>query len=245
MMRLDRFVAETSGLTRSQAVKMIRAGTVLVNGVPVRKPDLKIDESRETVTVSGQKCEYRRYRYYLLDKPTGVITATNDRKQETVLDLFPREIQRQGIFPVGRLDKDTSGLLLLTNDGEYAHRIISPKSGIEKVYYARVTGELSPQDAERFRAGLVLEDGTRCLPAELEIRGVSECLVTVMEGKYHQVRRMLAAVGKPVLTLRRLSIGPLHLDPALQTGQYRELTEGELCIMFKALHMEKMSKNES
>ena len=216
-----------------------------MNGGVIRKPEQKIDENTAVVTLNGIPCFYRRFRYYLLDKPTGLITASRDLRQETVLNLFPPEILRLDIAPVGRLDKDTSGLLLLTNDGEYAHRIISPKSGIEKVYYARVTGELSPQDAERFRAGLVLEDGTRCLPAELEIRGVSECLVTVMEGKYHQVRRMLAAVGKPVLTLRRLSIGPLHLDPALQTGQYRELTEGELCIMFKALHMENMSKNES
>ena len=245
MMRLDRFVAETCGLTRSQAGKTIRAGEVAVQGVPVRKPDLKIDETRETVTVSGQRCEYRRFRYYLLDKPTGVITATNDRKQETVLDLFPREIRLQEIRPVGRLDKDTSGLLLLTNDGEFAHRVISPKSGIEKVYYARVDGVLSAQDSERFRDGLVLEDGTHCLPAGLELTAADECLVTVREGKYHQVRRMLAAVEKPVLTLRRLSVGPLGLDPALREGQYRELTDNELCIMFKALHMENLSKKEA
>ena len=239
MMRLDRFVAETAGLTRSQAGKAIRSGEVAVNGVPVRKPDHKIDELRENVTVSGQRCEYHRFCYYLLDKPTGVITASSDRKQRTVLDLFPEEIRKQGIFPVGRLDKDTSGLLLLTNDGEFAHRVISPKSGINKIYHARVDGTLSPADAERFREGLLLGDGTRCLPAELEILNDSECLVTVQEGKYHQVRRMLAAVGKPVVTLRRLSIGPLELDSGLGEGRYRNLSEDELCIMIKALHMEK------
>lgn len=239
MMRLDRFVADTSGLTRSQAAKVIRSGEVRINGTAVRKPDQKIDEDRDQIEVSGEPCVYRRFRYFLLDKPTGVITASRDSRQETVLDLFSQEIRKQGIFPVGRLDKDTSGLLLLTNDGEFAHRVISPRSGISKVYHARVDGVLSPEDAERFREGLVLADGTRCLPAELEILNDGECLVTVQEGKYHQVRRMLAATENPVLTLRRLSIGPLKLDPALRPGQYRELTESELCIMFNALHMEK------
>ena len=140
---------------------------------------------------------------------------------------------------MGRLDKDTSGLLLLTNDGEFAHRVISPRYAVSKVYHAMVEQPLEPMDPERFQSGLILADGTKCLPAELEIRGERDCLVTVQEGKYHQVRRMLAAVGKPVVTLRRLSVGPLQVEPGPGIGRYRELTEEELCIMFKMLGMEK------
>jgi 16S rRNA pseudouridine516 synthase len=191
------------------------------------------------VTLNGTPCSYRRFWYYLLDKPTGLITASRDGRQETVLDLFPPEIRKRGIAPVGRLDKDTSGLLLLTNDGEFAHRVISPRYAVSKVYHATVEQSLEAMDPERFQSGLILADGTKCLPAELEILGERTCLVTVQEGKYHQVRRMLAAVGKPVLTLRRLSVGPLQVKPGPGIGRYRELTEEELCIMFKMLGMEK------
>ncbi len=239
MMRLDRFLTDTTELSRSQAVKTIRAGGVTVNGTPVRSPEYKIDELSAEVCCGGKQCRYQKNYYYMLDKPIGVITASRDPRQMTVLDLFPREIQKHGIFPVGRLDKDTSGLLLLTNDGTFAHRIISPKSGIEKVYAATVSGTLEEKDTIRFREGMELEDGTRCLPAVLEIIRENECRVTVQEGKYHQVRRMLAAVGKPVLALRRLSIGELKLDPTLCQGNFRELNEDELCIMFNAIHMEK------
>lgn len=239
MMRLDKYIADTSGFTRSQAAKAIRSGSVLVNGLAVRKPEQKVNELTDIVTVDGKICRYHRFHYYLLDKPTGLITASKDPRQPTVLDLFPPEIRKQGIFPVGRLDKDTSGLLLLTNDGEFAHRVISPRSAVNKVYLASVEGELDQVDVERFREGLILADGTRCLPAQLEILDKTECLVTVQEGKYHQVRRMLAAVGKPVLTLRRISIGPLALDPKLGAGEYRELEDQELCILFNMLHMEK------
>ena len=228
MMRLDKYIADTSGFTRSQAAKAIRSGTVLVNGLAVRKPEQKVNELTDIVTVDGKICRYQRFHYYLLDKPTGLITASKDPRQPTVLDLFPPEIRKQGIFPVGRLDKDTSGLLLLTNDGEFAHRVISPRSAVNKVYLASVEGELDQVDVERFREGLILADGTRCLPAQLEILDKTECL-----------RRMLAAVGKPVLTLRRISIGPLALDPKLGAGEYRELEDQELCILFNMLHMEK------
>ena len=239
MIRLDKYIADAAGLTRSEAVRAIRSGAVAVNGSVLRKPEQKIDEKTATVTRNGIPCTYRRFLYFLLDKPTGVITASRDGRQKTVLDLFPPELRRLGLAPVGRLDKDTGGLLLLTNDGEFAHRVISPKYAVPKVYRATVERPLDPLDPGRFENGLVLADGTRCLPAELEIVGEFECLVTVREGKYHQVRRMLAAVGKPVLTLRRLSVGPLQVEPGPGTGQYRELTEEELCIMFKMLGMEK------
>lgn len=239
MIRLDKYIAEAAGLTRREAGRAIRSGTVTVNGSAVRKPEQKIDENAAAVALNGVPCSYRRFRYFLLDKPTGLITASRDSRQETVLDLFPPEIRKLDIAPVGRLDKDTSGLLLLTNDGEFAHRVISPKYEVPKVYRAAVEHPLNPKDPERFQNGLVLGDGTRCLPAELRILSDYDCLVTVREGKYHQVRRMLAAVGKPVLSLRRLSVGPLQVEPGPGTGRYRELTEEELCIMFKMLGMEK------
>ena len=239
MIRLDKYIAEAAGLTRSEAGRAIRSGAVAVNGSVVRKPEQKIDETAAAVTLNGVACAWRRFRYYLLDKPTGLITASRDKRQETVLDLFPPEIRRLDIAPVGRLDKDTSGLLLLTNDGEFAHRVISPKYAVEKVYRATVERPLDPMDPGRFREGLVLGDGTRCLPAGLELLGDCDCLVTVQEGKYHQVRRMLAAVGKPVLSLRRLSVGPLQVEPGPGAGHWRELTEEELCIMFKLLGLEK------
>ena len=239
MIRLDKYIADAAGMTRSEAGKAIRSGTVAVNGGVIRKPEQKIDEAVAAVTCGGALLSYRRFRYYLLDKPTGLITASKDRRQETVLDLFPPEILRLDIAPVGRLDKDTSGLLLLTNDGEFAHRVISPKYEVPKVYRATVERPLDPEDPGRFRSGLVLADGTECLPADLELLGACDCLVTVREGKYHQVRRMLAAVGKPVVTLRRLSVGPLQVEPGPGTGRYRQLTEEELCIMFKLLGMEK------
>ena len=239
MMRLDRFIAETTELSRSQAAKVIRLGAVSVNGVQVRSPEQKLDECSDEVRYCGQHCVYRKYYYYLLNKPTGVITASKDPKQTTVLDLFPSEIRKHGIFAVGRLDKDTSGLLLVTNDGTFAHRVIAPASGIDKVYAAKVEGTPTEEDAARFREGLELSDGTHCLPACLAVTGENRCLVTVREGKYHQVRRMLAAIGKPVQTLSRISMGGIELDRSLEPGQYRELTESELCILFKALHMEK------
>ena len=168
----------------------------------------------------------------MIDKPCGVVTATEDSKQKTVLDLVTPEMRRMGLFPVGRLDKDTSGLLLLTDDGDFAHRVISPKSCVEKRYYAKVEGEADMADVKAFEKGIILGDGTQCLPAKLELLGKGECIVTVMEGKYHQVRRMLASRGKPVLELRRLSIGSLILGDELGSGGYRELTEDDLCRVF-------------
>ena len=170
---------------------------------------------------------------------TGVLSVTEDSRQRTVFDVLPPQLRRMGLAPVGRLDKDTSGLLLLTNDGELAHRIISPKSAIPKRYLAEVEGEPDAEDVCAFREGLTLADGTRCLPAELEPLGEGRCLVTVMEGKYHQVKRMLAARGKPVKALRRLSVGGLELGESLGPGGFRELNEEDLC---KVLHTGSIGK---
>lgn len=231
-MRLDRLVSEGSALTRSQAAKAIRGGSVTLNGVPVRRPEQRVDENTDRICLGGKPVCYQRFHYYLMDKPTGLITASRDREAGTVLDLLPAEVKKQGVFPVGRLDKDTSGLLLLTDDGDFAHRVISPGSHVNKVYLAEVEGALLPETALRFREGIVLKDGTECLPAELEILRANTCLVTVQEGKYHQVRRMLAAAGNPVVTLRRLQIGALRLPDNSEPGSWRELSEEEKAKVF-------------
>ena len=169
----------------------------------------------------------------MLHKPAGVLTATADRSQPTVLDLFPPELRRFGLVPAGRLDKDTTGLLLVTDDGDYVHRVITPKKHVPKVYFARTDGQPTDADAERFAQGVVLGDGTQCLPARLErLPEQGGCRVTVYEGKYHMVKRMLAGCGTPVLQLHRLSIGALTLDPTLSPGAYRELSPDEAMLVF-------------
>ena len=231
--RLDKLLADMGVATRSELRQMIKSGRVTVDGAVVTAPERKLEGERRAICLDGQPLRYSARSYYMMDKPSGVLTATEDRRQKTVMDLLDRERRRMGLFPVGRLDRDTSGLLLLTNDGDFAHRVISPKSEVEKLYHAKVQGIPDAEDAAAFRQGLVLGDGTRCLPAGLEPLGGDECLVTVMEGKYHQVKRMLASRGKKVTELRRLAIGGLRLDPKLGPGGYRELTEEELCIVFR------------
>ena len=224
-MRLDRLVSEGSALTRSQAAKAIRGGTVTVNGVPVCRPEQRVDENTDRICLGGKPVCYQRFHYYLMDKPLGLITASRDREAGTVLDLLPAEVKKQGVFPVGRLDKDTSGLLLLTDDGDFAHRVISPGSHVNKIYLAEVEGTLLPETVLRFREGIVLKDGTECLPAKLEILRERTCLVTVQEGKYHQVRRMLAAAGNPVVrrTPATGQLGARHLAPTERGGKGESL----------------------
>lgn len=221
--RLDRLLSELGVATRSELRLMIKSGRVTVDGVAAVQPDMKIEEQGHTICVDGVALCTSRLRYFMMDKPEGVLSATEDKRQETVLDILPPDIRRIGLFPVGRLDKDTSGLLLLTNDGDFAHRVISPKSGIEKLYYAEVDGVPDETDVMAFEAGLILGDGTKCLPAKLVPLGENHCHVIVMEGKYHQVKRMLASRRKPVVKLRRLAVGSLELDPALAPGEVKEL----------------------
>ena len=232
LIRLDKFICDQGLAARKEVRQIIKAGRVRLDGAAVTAPETKFDPERSLVELDGSPPGYARFRYYMMDKPSGVLTATRDGKQKTVLDLVTPEMRRMGIFPVGRLDKDTSGLLLLTNDGNFAHRVISPKSEVEKLYYAKVDGLPDLSDCEAFQQGLILADGTRCLPARLELLGGNECYVVVMEGKYHQVKRMLASRGKPVLALRRLAVGGLSLDSALSPGGFRELTETDLCRVF-------------
>ena len=233
MLRLDKYLSERGVASRKELREIIRSGRVRVDGAAAVNPEQRIDPEKAEVTLDGRRISNGRYRSFMLDKPLGVVTATEDREEKTVLDLLPDELKRLGLFPVGRLDKDTSGLLLLTNDGDLAHRVISPKSAVEKCYCARVEGTATAEDAEAFQRGLMLRDGTACLPARLQILPDGCCLVTVTEGKYHQVRRMLASRGLPVIELRRLSIGQLQLDETLGPGGWKELSDEDLCRVFK------------
>ena len=232
-MRLDRLLSELGAASRSELRQIIRRGRVSVDGVVVTEPERRVDPEGSEIRLDGELLTYRRFRYFLMDKPAGVLSVTEDRKQKTVLDLLPPELKRLDLFPVGRLDKDTSGLLILTNDGDFAHRVISPKSGVEKRYRAEVEGVPDEEDVKAFAEGLTLGDRTKCLPARLEITGANTCYVTVMEGKYHQVKRMLASRGKPVLSLRRLSVGALELGEALGPGGFRELEKNDLCKVLR------------
>ena len=227
MERLDKIISATGKKSRREVREMVRQGRVLVDGKPAPAADMKVDPQTAVILLDGEPLGYEKFTYVMLHKPAGVLTATEDRRQETVLDLLPPELRRRALSPVGRLDKDTEGLLLLTNDGQLAHRLLSPKSHVDKVYYARVDGALEPGDIAAFAAGMTLGDGLECLPAGLEILSPTEALVTLREGKFHQVKRMLAARGKPVLYLKRLSMGRLRLDPALAPGAWRMLTEEE------------------
>lgn len=226
MERLDKLLAATGRWSRKEARALVKAGRVRVDGARPAGPEEKVDRA-QAVEVDGKPISTRRFTYVMLHKPAGVVSSTEDPRERTVLSLLPPDLRRLGLAPVGRLDKDTEGLLLLTNDGALAHSLLSPARHVDKVYYARVDGVLTPDHQAAFQAGLTLADGTACLPAELELLEDGACLVTVREGKYHQVKRMLAACGAPVRYLKRLSMGPLTLDPALPPGAWRLLTPEE------------------
>lgn len=234
MERLDKVIANRGAASRREVKTLVRQGRVLVDGIPAAAADMKVDAAAAVITVDGVALESERHVYLLLHKPAGVLTATEDKRQPTVLDLIPQEMRRRDLAPVGRLDKDTEGLLLLTDDGELTHRLLSPKYHVDKVYYARVEGVPDAADAAAFAEGLLLGDGLQCLLARLEPLGGGECLVTLREGKFHQVKRMLASRGKPVLYLKRLAMGPLRLEPELAMGQCRFLTPEELFALRNA-----------
>lgn len=232
-MRLDKLISDCGIASRKEIKQMIKSGRVEIDGVVAVSPEQKLDPAVSKVSVDGEELGYAKFRYYMLNKPAGVLSVTEDRKQKTVLDLLTPEMQKMGLFPVGRLDKDTTGLLLLTNDGDFAHWVISPKSGIVKTYRAVTEGTVSADDIAAFKEGITLADGTKCLPAELVLQADESCIVKVMEGKYHQVKRMLAACGKPVIELSRLAIGSVELDSSLKSGDFRPLSEDELCRLMK------------
>ena len=226
--RLDKILSGTGRWSRREVKDLVKAGRVTADGAVVARPEDKFDREAVELRVDGEAVDGERYCYLMLHKPGGVLSATEDPKQPTVLDLLPPHLRRVGLFPVGRLDKDTEGLLLLTKDGPLGHRLLAPKKHVDKVYFVRVEGRLDQEDRRAFRTGMVLGDGLRCLPAELEVLEPPDTgLVTLREGKYHQVKRMLASRGKPVTYLKRLSMGPLRLDPELAPGAWRPLTQGE------------------
>lgn len=230
--RIDKIIASMGRWSRREVKGLIREGLVLLNGQPAASPEEKVEAETAEIIVAGEPLRYRRFTYLMLHKPAGLLSATEDSRQRTVMELLPEDLRRRGLFPVGRLDKDTTGLLLLTDDGPLSHALLSPRRHVDKVYWARVEGTLDAGDADALREGMTLGDGLRCLPAELEIlEDGSQCRVTLREGKYHQVKRMLAARGKPVLALKRLSMGPLALDRALKPGEWRFLRPQEVLAL--------------
>lgn len=235
MIRLDKYLADMGAGTRSDIKKAIRAGKASVNGTPVRRPETKIDTEQDTVELNGMKVSYAAFEYFMLNKPAGTVSAVTDRQDATVIGLIT-DRKRNDLFPVGRLDKDTEGLLLITNDGALAHRLLSPSKHVDKVYYARVRGTVTEEDKALFARGVDIGDDRPTLPADLEICSsgpLSEIRLTIREGRFHQVKRMFQAVGKEVLYLQRLRMGPLVLDSSLKPGEFRRLTEdevNELCL---------------
>lgn len=233
--RLDKLITDTGLCSRSQARDRIRAGVVSVDGVVIRDAAAKFDSDVVSVLMDGQPVGGGGHLYVMLHKPDGLLSASRDASKPTVLDLMPVEWRRRGLFCVGRLDKDTTGLLLLTDDGDFAHRVISPKSRIPKIYVAQVEGVPTQADVAAFREGIVLKDGLECLPAELKILGQGRVEVMVYEGKYHQVKRMLASRLLPVIALHRRRIGELELDSSLSPGEFRLLTSEELSLLGEGL----------
>ena len=230
MMRLDKYLADMGIGTRTEVKKMVRQGRIIVDGTVVKSPDVKIDLDKNQVTCDGKPVSYEEFEYYMLNKPAGVVSATTDARDKTVLDLIDTK-KRKDLFPVGRLDKDTEGLLLITNDGELAHRLLAPKKHVDKVYYAKVEGVVTEEDIKAFAEGVSIGGGEMAKPAELVILvsdEISEIELTIQEGKFHQVKRMFEAVGKKVVYLKRLSMGSLVLDESLALGEYRKLTKEEL-----------------
>ena len=230
MIRLDKFLADMGIGTRTEVKKLIRQGKVEVDGIIIKSPDFKVNEELQQICYNGQPLTYESYEYYMLNKPAGVISATTDTKERTVVDLIDSK-KRKDLFPVGRLDKDTEGLLLITNDGELAHRLLSPRKHVDKVYFAKVEGVVTEDDIIKFRNGLDIGDGELAKPSELKILvsdKISEIELTIQEGKFHQVKRMFEAVDKKVIYLKRLSMGILKLDEGLKVGEYRRLSKEEL-----------------
>lgn len=239
MIRLDKFLAQSGERTRSEATRLIRQGTVKLNGQVERDPARKLDPKQDAVSLGDEAAlPDRRFQYYLLHKPAGVLTAARDNRASTVMELVPEALLCRKVLPVGRLDKDTTGILFLTNDGELAHRLLSPKRHVVKEYHALVEGMLSPGDVEAFAGGMALSDFV-AQPAEMRIveasQGGSRAVLFLKEGKFHQVKRMFAARGHPVISLHRTAFGPLRLPEDLPPGGYRELSPEEVEALRRAV----------
>ena len=228
--RLDKLLAGQSTLSRKQVRELVREGAVCVDNLPVRAPDYKVPRGA-VITVQGRRLQIRQYLYLMLNKPAGVVSASRDSRTPTVVDLVPPHFARKGLFPAGRLDKDTTGFVLLTDDGQLAHRLLAPKNEIPKTYVATLNQPVTPEMAAAFAQGVLLADGSRCLPAALAPLGSHTARVVLHQGMYHQVKRMFAALGARVTALERTAIGQLVLDPALPPGRCRPLSENELVLL--------------
>lgn len=235
MERLDKVLSNLGYGSRKEIKQAVRKGLIEVNGELVKDNGIQVDPESDRIIVNGEEIFYRKYIYLMMNKPDGVVSATVDNRDETVIDLLEVEHQVFNPFPIGRLDKDTVGLLLLTNDGELNHRLIAPKWKVDKIYYAKIDKKVTEDDVKKFKKGITLDDGYLCKEANLEILNAtdegSEVMVTIQEGKFHQVKRMFEAVGKSVVYLKRVEFGTLKLDEDLEEGEYRELTEEEINIL--------------
>lgn len=247
VLRLDRMLSGQGIGSRREIKTMLSKGMVAVNGRRAVSPAIKIDTAKDSVSVDGKAVRYREHVYIMMNKPSGVISASDDPHKETVVDLLPQGLMRPGLFPAGRLDRDTEGFVLITDDGTFAHDILSPKKHVEKEYFAVIDGPLGPDEIERFENGLVVDDGLVCLPARLQVlegetngaltdsgSGVESGFrveVTIHEGKYHQIKRMFTALGREVLYLKRTAMGGLRLDGTLAPGEARELSDDEVALI--------------
>lgn len=230
--RLDKIISTQTSYSRKDIKKLCRSGDIYVNGQVCRNSDAKVAPQNTEIIVCGEKIEYKRYVYYMMNKPKGVLSASNDKNAPTVIDLVPDELYRKNLFPAGRLDKDTTGLLIVTDDGDFAHRMLSPNKKVYKHYIATVDKELDESVKSEFENGIVLSDGTVCQKAFFEKIGPCVARVQICEGKFHQVKKMFSACSYVVEELRRVQIGSLKLDENLQEGQTRELTENEKLLIF-------------
>jgi 16S rRNA pseudouridine516 synthase len=233
-LRIDKMLANLGFGSRKEVKQLLKSGAVKVDDVVVKDPKQHVDTNKQSVTLNGEVIEYKEFIYLMMNKPQGVLSATEDSVGETVIDLLELEDQVYEPFPVGRLDKDTEGLLLITNDGQLAHRLLSPKKHVPKTYFAVIDQEVTHDDIKAFAEGVTLDDGYETKPGELKIlkSGIhSDIELTITEGKFHQVKRMFEAVGKKVVYLKRISMGPLPLDETLELGEYRELTDEEIELL--------------
>ena len=228
-MRIDKFLSVTGKATRSEAKKAIRAKAVSVNGVAATSADIHIDPVNDVITYFGEVVIYREYTYIMMNKPDGVVSATEDGRDKTVIDLLPSNIKSDKLFPCGRLDKNTLGLMFITDNGDLAHELLSPRSHVSKSYRFKAAEPISAEDAERFEKGVTLADGYVTMPAKIELSGNGdEGIITLKEGKYHQIKRMLGALNNKIIYLERITFGPLVLDENLARGEWRFLTETEI-----------------
>lgn len=227
MMRLDKFLTNYTDLSRNSSVEAIRKGRVFVDGKCEKKNDIKIDEKNSTIQLDGNIIEFKKYIYLMLNKPSGILSATNDKTQKTVIDLLPQEYKKYDLFPCGRLDKDTIGLLILTNDGINAHRLLSPKNNIQKVYQFECSEILSNDNIVLLEAGIELKDGWKTKPCKINLRSSTSGTIAITEGKYHEIKRMFGAIGNKITFLQRLSFGEIKLDENLKCGEFRPLNDKE------------------